>query len=159
MRLWAPWLGIAQWWNGRSGRERMMLAGLLGLIVFSLIHSSLVRPLLTNRAEARARISEYDRALAQLANAPVVPQAAQGAPGAPASTILTQKAAEFGLRIIRIEPKGAAASLILGNTDFAHLLDWIKTVEREGGLALTQAEIERRPEPGIVAATLEFGHP
>lgn len=143
------------WWRARSLRERALLAAAALLLALAAVHGSLLRPLLDARAEARARIAEYERSLALLAAAPP-PEAAPALEGS-ATALLTESAAEFGLTILRIEPDGAGAGLVLADAPFADLIEWIGAVERQTGLRLTRAQLDRRPEPGIVGANLGFG--
>lgn len=146
---------FGRWWQARSGRERMLLAGMALLLGLSAVHAGLMRPLLEARAEALGRITEYERLLALLAAAP--PPQDKREPEGPASALLTDSASAFGLAILRIEPDGDGAGLVLADAAFADVIGWIAAVERETGLRLTHAQLDRRPEPGIVGAELRFG--
>ena len=150
-------LGAGVWWARRSLRERWLLAGLAGAAAAYLAVAVVAQPLLAARAAALAAIAGHDRALAQLAALPA--EAAPPAPrstGLPVTAVLTETAPEFELAIRRIEPEGAGARLVLDDADFAGVLLWIEELERDHGLRLTAVEMDRRPEPGVVAARMSF---
>ena len=71
---------------------------------------------------------------------------------------MTETAPEFDLAIRRIEPEGAGAGaqLVLDDADFASVLLWIEALEQDHRLRLTAVEMDRRPEPGVVAARMSF---
>ena len=151
---------LPSWWAARTPRER----GLLGALAVAALAWALVtlvaQPLLAARADARADILRSDAALARLAALPAPGTAA--APVARASTdpvpaILTRTATGFDLAIERIEPEAEGARLVLEDAEFARVLGWIEALERVHGLRLDALEMQRRPEPGVVAARLTVG--
>lgn len=149
--------GLGPWWRGRTARERVLILGMgLALAVYAAIACA-VQPMLGSRAAALESIALADAALARLEASPGGDGAAVSARATvarPVTAVLADTATDFGLTILRIEPEGAGARLTLGEADFAELLDWISALEREHGLRLTAVEMDRRPEPGVVAALL-----
>lgn len=147
--------GLGPWWRGRSGRERGLIAGMgIALLVYALV-AGVAQPMLGARAAALAAIARADAALARLDASPEgAAVSVRATVGQPVTAVLADTAPEFGLTILRIEPEGAGARLTIGDAGFAEVLEWIAALEREHGLRLTAVEMDRRPEPGVVAARL-----
>jgi general secretion pathway protein M len=135
------------WLDGRSPRERALLAGLAALAVAGLFFGLVQRPLAAERDRALAEIVRLDATLAAARAAGPAPVAA-AAPASPADA-----AAAHGLTIQRIEPEGARTRIAFEDAAFADLLAWIATVEAGGG-RVAALELVRRPAPGMVAATV-----
>lgn len=144
-----------RWWSGRSVRERLLLGGLLAAATAYLVVVGAAQPMLAARDEAVASIARSDAALARLAALPEPGDRQEdGASDIPVTVVVTRTANELGLTIRRIEPEGAGARLSIENADFNAVVTWIAELEIENGLRVVAVEMDRRPDPGIVNATL-----
>lgn len=146
--------GLLRLWRSRSSRERWMMLGLAAVGVAALLIAGLVQPLVASRAAAREAIGRHEAALARLAALPEGAAAPTADLTRPVTAVVTETAPEFGLVILRIEPEGAGARLLLEDAGFTEILAWIEALERDRGLRVIALEMERRPEPGIVSARL-----
>ena len=120
-----------------------------------LLTVGVVRPLVAAHADALASIAGSEAALARLAALPPGPPAtADRAPDQPATAVVTATATDFGMAIRRIEPEGDGARVTIDDAAYADILRWIEALEDEHGLHVAAIEMDRRPEPGLVSATM-----
>lgn len=148
------WLSAAVWWSARSGRERLLLAALAVAALTYLVTVGVARPLLTANAAARESIARSESALARLAAVPDGAVVAAPASDQPATAVITATATDYGMSIRRIEPEGDGARVTIDDAGFEEVLRWIQALEDDHGLHLAAIEMDRRPEPGIVSATM-----
>lgn len=146
---------VRPWWAQRTPRERFLI-GAMGLALGGyLLAVSAVQPLLAARTKALVTIAQMDRALAQLASSP---ESGAGQTAAlsdrPVTTIVTETAVDSGIAIRRIETDAAGARLSIEDAAFDAVLRWIDTLETDHGLRVVSVEMDRRPKPGMVTASL-----
>ncbi len=115
----------------------------------------LIRPMLAAHDEALAAIARAESGLMQLAATAEMAETRRtlGA-GEPVAAILTSTATAFSLTIRRIETEADGARVTIEDAAFADVLRWIESLEGGYGLRLDTLEMDRRPEPGQVSATL-----
>ena len=146
---------VRPWWAQRTARERILIGAMALALGGYLLAVWAVQPLLASRSEALATIAQIDRALAQLASSP---ESVAAQPAAisdqPVTTIVTETAVEFGMTIRRIETEAAGARLSIDDAAFDNVLRWIEGLETDHGLRVVAVEMDRRPEPGMVSASL-----
>lgn len=143
--------GLRAWWLGRALRERALIAAALVLTLAWAGVAWGLRPLDAARSAARAEIAMLATLTARVVAAPPAP--GPRAP-APLARTVADSAAAHGLAIQRLEPEGARLSVTLGAVGFDPLLAWLAALETTSGLRVAALDLERRPEPGIVAARL-----
>lgn len=137
-----------------TARERLMIGALVviggGAAYVEFIHE----PLQQARATAQREIAFADRALAAATSItePLTPADTTDRP-APARRV-TDSARGAGLTLRRIESDGALTRLVLADAEFAALIDWLAMLERDHALIVSSIEVDRRPEPGTVAARI-----
>lgn len=148
-------LGSAMWWNRRPARERLLLLALALAVAAYVLTIGVIRPLLVLHAKATASIIRSEAAMAQLASAPVLAEI-RPVPGVdePVAAIITSTADMFNLTIRRIETKGDVAQLAIEDAAFADVIRWLEVLERDYRLRLQALEMNRRPEPGFVSASI-----
>jgi len=128
------------WWNGRTARERWMLAILAGLLVIVILWLGGLKPLTAwadeaarRRADAAAAEVAVDRALAEMAairSKPVKPL------GKPLEAVVSETAAAAGVALDRVEadPSGGVRIAIEG-ADAKAVFPWIARLQTEYGVA------------------------
>ncbi|MFN4160206.1 MAG: type II secretion system protein GspM [Gemmobacter sp.] len=147
-------LSLPVWISDRTPRERLMLGLMAGSLVIWAGYAAVWQPINDRRVALNERIDRYDQALALLQSGPAVPVRDVPTVSRPVATILTESAATFGLSILRLEPEGTGARLVLQETPFQAVIEWINALESQNALRLTLLELTRRPAPGVVTATL-----
>lgn len=140
-----------------SARERMLilLMALAGGLAAG--YSLFWEPMAQARAQAMGSIERTDRLAAQLA-----PWRGEGLPPLPVAAenltaVVAETARDRGLSIRRLEPEEGRARVSLEETDFDALLGWLAELQTDHAVRVAAIEIERRPEPGIVAARMTLG--
>ncbi len=140
-----------------SKRERF-------LVLFAIPITALVagyyfawQPLAEARADTQASIVGF-RSITQAADAvrnrPDAEMLTSQADIRPIATRVTSSAEEHDLAIRRLEPEGQRLRVSLVDADFAEVLGWIADLEAFSSVRVVATEMDRRPEPGIVAARL-----
>ncbi|MFN3311976.1 MAG: type II secretion system protein GspM [Hyphomonas sp.] len=147
-------LSLPVWITDRTPRERLMLSVMAGLLAVWVVYALVWQPINDRRGALNDRIDRYATALVLLHSAPMVPVPVAQTDSRPVATILTESAAAFGLSILRLEPEGTGARLVLQETPFETVIQWIDALESQNALRLTLLEMTRRPAPGVVTATL-----
>jgi general secretion pathway protein M len=143
-------------WAARTPREQMLIL-LLGLVSATyLLITALWLPLQRHRATVLDDIARYGRVAATLSAMPAG-LAPLPASDAPLPSIITDTAATFQLTIRRLQPTDTTADITLDDAPFDAVLLWLDALERDHGLRIVTLSLLRRPEPGLVAATLIVG--
>lgn len=146
------------WWEARAPREQALLLGLATVLVLAAAIGGFVKPLEAVRAEARADIRLYDSLTVRLraAGPDLNAQATRLAGTGTVQVIASTTAGELALPIRQIEQRGAMTNVILSEVDFTRLMRWLDQLDRESGITVTSARIERQTLPGVVNARLSL---
>lgn len=145
-------------WAARTGRERLLIVGQALVCATYAIVAGIWQPLQRHRDMLVNDIVGYTRTSTALSDA-----AASGttftipADDRPLPTIITDTAAAYQLMIRRLQPTTNAAEIALEDATFESVLLWVDALEREHNLRIVALTMIRRPEPGLVAATLTIG--
>lgn len=138
---------LTQWVNGRSPRERTMLA-VLGLLVAALVlWFGVLTPLAAARQASEARLERavqtrlaVDRALAEIAEL----RRARTAPasGAPVDVAVSRTADAAGLTLARIEADpGGGVQAVLEGAPATAVFPWLLALQREHGVVASHLTI------------------
>lgn len=149
---------IGTWLTGRSPRERA-LTGLAATVLLSAAYAMGVwRPLTEARSAALDRLSRTEALIDTMKNdgtrLRALAAAAPAVAAMPAATAITQEAAARQIAIQRLERDGNHLRVTVDNVDFATLITWLSRLEAAHGLRLTALDVDRRPDPGVVAARI-----
>ena len=145
---------VRQWIDERTKRERYLL--LIAAVLAGLWtgYAGLWQPLARQEAALLSQINRYDRAIVMLRRAPLTEPQTTRVDTRPVTSIVTETAENFSLSIRRLEPEGSGAQVVLDETGFENLLYWLDQLEHSHGLRVITTEINRRPAPGTVTATI-----
>lgn len=147
------WHRARLWWSERSLREQVLLGSLAAIAAFALLLVGIIIPLSEARADARAQIRNAALLEARLRAGGGLANTGRVRRGT-ASAIITDSAAAAQLTIQRIEPEGGFTRVVFTDTSFDLVLTWIADVEQTSRLRIRDADIERKPAPGMVSASL-----
>lgn len=145
---------ISAWWQARSERERLLLGALATTAGAWLAITAILQPLLGAHAAAEASIARADAALARLAALPAIDTAATSGDAQPATAVITATAPDYGMTIRRLEPDGDGARVTLADAGYPEILRWVQALESEHDLHVASIQVDRRPDPGVVSATM-----
>lgn len=160
---WSPSVGLLitrgrTWWEARAPREQSLLLCLATVLLLSIAFAGFLSPLQEARAAARAEIRLYDSLAARMRaagpnlKAPTTGTVRSGS----VQMIVTTTAAESALQIRQIEQQGAVTNVVLDAADFTRLLQWLDRLDRDAGLTIAAASLERQTLPGVVNARLSL---
>lgn len=145
----------------RTPRERVLLALMAAVGLGAAAHALAWQPLSARREAILAGIAAHVAAERYLTEGGTVPQPAPARSALsdqPLPTRLTQSAQTLGLTVRRLDPAGeGAAEVKLDEAPFDLVMAWLIALERDQGLALRAFTLQRRPAPGVVAATVSVG--
>lgn len=142
------------WMAQRTPRERVILLAGAVTLTSAIFIVAIWRPLNEARAEALGRIAVLDRVIAQARTIDPTDTGAVPLAAASPATVIADSAGPFGLTIRRLESEGLQTEVTLDDAKFETLLMWLEALGESDGLHATRVELERRPEPGVVAARL-----
>ena len=145
---------VATAMDGRTPRERLLIAAVGALLLVWAAFAMVWQPLLAHRATLEADILRTDQLLARVRRLPPSSGTAPVTDDRPLSVIATTTAGDIGLEVRRLQPQGDAVQVVVDEAPFDFVLLWIAALERDHGLRLTDLTLTRRPAPGTVAATL-----
>lgn len=144
------------WWNDRSSRERVMLAGLAVLLAALILIFGVIGPLQRARAQAIADIRTYETINARLrAGGPIAPRSAPPRTGPPAQ-VLSVSAASFGLNP-RVEDMPGGARAVLTDVPYDSVVSWLGDLGATAKLRVRRVSLQRGSAAGRVNATIGFG--
>lgn len=145
---------LATMLDGRTPRERMLIAGVAGLVLVWAVFALVWQPLWAARAKLEAGILRADQMLVRVQRLPPPAATAPVADDRPLAVIATTTAQDMGLQVRRLQPQGDAVQVVVEDAPFDFVLLWIAALERDHALRLTDLTLTRRTGPGLVAATL-----
>ena len=140
--------------DGRTPRERLLIAGVAGLVLVWAVFALVWQPLWAARASLEAGILRADQMLIRVQRLPPPAATAPVADDRPLAVIATTTAADMGLQVRRLQPLGDAVQVVVEDAPFDFVLLWIAALDRDHALRLTDLTLTRRTGPGTVAATL-----
>jgi general secretion pathway protein M len=149
---------FAEAWRARTAREKVLIAGLAMTLALWAGIAGLWQPLQVHRAALIDDIARYTRTATVLTTA-VASGVALPTPASdlPLPGLITDTATIHQLTIRRLQPTADAAEIVLDDAPFEAVLIWLEALERDQGLRIRTLTLTRRPEPGIVGATLTVG--
>lgn len=143
------------WWEARQARERLLLMGLAIVLTTALLIVGVWDPVRDARAKAHADIETYDQLAVRLqAAGPILKPPSQVSRAGSIQSVLTVTAGESALAIKQVDPQGESGVVALDNVDFSALVAWLDRLDRQQGIGVTSAQIERQTAPGRVNARL-----
>ena len=155
-------------WSRLSLRERWLLAGTGCIVLAAALYALAWAPLAAANAARRHRIQALQADLAWMQQmAPRLQQAGartspveDGNAQAPLPSRLetSLQRAGLGAGVRSIEASSdARVTIAFESVAFDALIGWLEALQREQGITVGQAVLERLPTPGQVRARLEFG--
>ncbi len=147
------WQRSRQWWSQLSLREQILLGTLASVAAFAILLIGVIVPLRDVRAEARADIRNAELLEARLRAGGDLGKLGRVRRGT-ASAIVTDSAAAANLTIQRIEPEAGNTRVVLADASFEQVMTWIAELEQTSRLRVVEADIERKPSPGVVSASV-----
>ena len=152
---------MLEWWENLQPREKLAAAA-SGLAVTLLVLYLLLQPLLSNRARLREEVNNRRAELAWMRDAArEIGQsgaaARNGAAAIPPLQFIDQAARENHLseQLKRVEPgSGGEIKVWFINATYVDLVRWLRQLSGPGRLAITNLNVEKGANPGLISAQL-----
>lgn len=149
---------MIRFWALRSRREQALILGAGLMLLIWGGYALIWHPMRMQAMALEARIARLDRLTAELnglpAQMPAVGSDAAAMDDRPLAIIATTTAEEAALVLGRLQPEGTALRIESPAADFASLLLWLESLQRDHGLQITALSLERLVAPGQVSAGL-----
>jgi general secretion pathway protein M len=153
-----PWRSKWKALGARERRAASLLAGFLGLVLLYLL---IWLPVESGLARSRERLSSVQSQLARVREQAALVAALRAAPRvdapADAASAVQQAAERNGMReqVKRVDADGTrSVSVQIEGAPFPMLMTLLVDLQRQAGLRVEKATIERNPSPGAVNARL-----
>lgn len=144
------------WWGGLTRRERILVATMSALLALVLLVYGVVKPLQSARAQAIADIRTYETLNARIRAAGTLNTARtprrQGSP----ERVATDSAAAFGL-VVAPQRVPGGLRVVIADASYDTLLAWLADLASTSDLRVRALSVQRRPAPGRVSASVDFG--
>jgi general secretion pathway protein M len=144
------------WWGTLSPRERVLVTIAGVLLALVVLVFGVVKPLQSARAQAIADIRTYEtltarvRAAGTLGTTPAPRR--QGAP----LQVATASAQAMGLAVTP-EAIAGGVRVTVADATYESLMAWLADLSATSDLRVRRLDIQRRPSPGRVSATVDLG--
>jgi len=149
-------------------RDQQALIVLAIAIFIGLLYFAIWRPAVTFHDNAISKRENAEELLAWLdANRSAFQRLSGGASGQATTSVdkpadgralmavVTRSAGESGLALQRFEPSGEDAIRVwLEQVPFGQVAGWLETLNKENGVEIEQASMDRQNEPGLVSVRL-----
>jgi len=156
---------LRQWFDGLAPRERLAVVAGSVAIIFALFYYALWQPLNTGVADARVRVNiEAEQARwmlgvrdeAQLLQSSDTQRSVEGRNDSLLSIVdATSRENGLGPAVRRIQPdNNDQATVTMEKANFNQVLFWLRSLQRDYGVAASQMTITRDEDDGTVQARL-----
>jgi general secretion pathway protein M len=132
-----------------------MFGGLALLLAAVLLVYGVVKPLQSARAEALSDIRTYETLNARIRAAGTLGVPAAPRRQGPPAQVASSSATSFGLVVMpEAIPSGVRVTIADGTYD--SLMAWLADLSATSDLRVRTVDIQRRPTPGRISASVEF---
>ncbi len=144
------------WWGGLSRREQVMVAGLGVLLGAAILVFGVIKPLQAARADALADIRTYETLSARVRAAGTLTATRAPRRQGPPAQVVSSAATSFGLAVAP-ETIPGGVRVTIADASYDSLLAWLADISGSSDLRVRRLSIQRRPSPGRVSASVDFG--
>jgi general secretion pathway protein M len=156
------------WWSERQPRERSVLAAGAALVALALLYFAIWEPLTGARHNAERDLAQQRAVATRIEQIAAEVEHLRGSGAAAAANRnlslvaavdQSSRLPQLGKAPSRIQPEGdREVKVWLDDIAFNAVLDWTQQLQKQYGIAVSSAEIERKGE-GIVSARLSLVRP
>ncbi len=159
------WQQLNEYWEGLQPRERVALLAGAAVLLVATLYFFLWQPLMSSRAEMRQEVAQQRALLRWMNGAASEARRLRGSGagnrmqgGQSLLSLVDQSArkAALGGVVKRVEPDGKQVRIWLEGAGFDKLVGWLERLERDNGVSVVKATIERADSPGVVNARLRL---
>jgi len=152
-----------RWFFGREDNEQIIIAGLVGLIVISLLWTAVWKPVADWQAIEVNRHHNAQQMVDWLhANEQAARQASKGQNNALQGSralipVITKAAVAHDLKLNRLQPESnGVISVVLQQQSFNQIIEWVSQLDENNGVSIDRASFDSQDTPGYVNAQLRL---
>ncbi|WP_038185920.1 type II secretion system protein GspM [Vibrio rhizosphaerae] len=144
------------WWKTLSSREQRLLLVTVIFSVLALLYGGIVRPIQEQRVLAQNKLTAEQNLYAWVKDkADVLTQLrASGGKGTVSNEPMNQAVAgstgKFGIRLIRMQPKGDGLQIWVEPVSFNQFIDWLAFLRQQYGIQVMVMDIDKAEKNGMV---------
>jgi general secretion pathway protein M len=144
------------WWSARTGREQVLLAVMIAALVGVLGWYGVATPLMAASEAARVRLEQASIQWAELRGLAPGARRLTASGGAAPQAVVEAAASKVGLPIARHrQDANGRFTIWVAAIDAKILLPWTASLEREGGVKVTNFTASRL-DNGLIEAEITF---
>lgn len=144
------------WWSARTGREQVLLAVMIAALVGVLGWYGVATPLMAASEAARVRLEQASIQWAELRGLAAGARRSTASGGAAPQAVVEAAASKVGLPIARHrQDANGRFTIWVAAIDAKILLPWTASLEREGGVKVTNFTASRL-DNGLIEAEITF---
>ncbi|WP_330925231.1 type II secretion system protein M [Candidatus Sororendozoicomonas aggregata] len=151
---------LKQRWQQLSRREQILAAASVATIGLWLIWQLIIMPLANQQTVAEKRLATSEQQLQKIieqASAIVTLRAKGSKPrvliNTPMDRVINQTAPEFKLTVERVKTLQNGLEVDMGSAQFDLFMAWLVKLEQEGGIRVTDLQVNATDTPGQVEIT------
>ncbi|MEQ9883697.1 type II secretion system protein M [Pectobacterium brasiliense] len=151
---------LRQRWQAMSPRERQLMVVCAVLLLLCLVYYAILQPWQAREDLWERTISREQQTVNWMQKqASSIPQGnqAQGDNSqrdVSLPILISQSTKRYGLSVVRLQPQGSQASVMLGQSDFNSLLRWLGELEQKNGVKVMSLDVNAvEQSPGMVDVT------
>jgi general secretion pathway protein M len=142
-------------WKVLSSREQWFLLVTVILLVLLGAYAGVIRPLQQQSREAETRLNAETNLLAWVKNqADTIVRHRQVSDNSnsdlPLNQVITSSINQFGIRLIRMQPKSEGIQVWVEPVPFNQFTDWLLFLQRDYGIRVVLMDISRGSQGGMV---------
>ncbi|QMV15804.1 type II secretion system protein M [Vibrio spartinae] len=143
------------WWKTLSSREQRLLLVTVGFSVLALLYGGVVRPIQEQRVLAQNKLTAEKNLYAWVTEkADTLTQLRQHGDGPVSNEPMNQAVAgstgKFGVRLIRMQPKGEGLQIWVEPVAFNQFIDWLAFLRQQYGIQVMMMDIDRAEKNGMI---------
>jgi general secretion pathway protein M len=154
---------INSWYKALQSREKMLVAGAIGVTAFAIIYIAMFGPLAKAVHAREERVAEKRKDLVwmlSMQNAVRMSAAARGGQGMSGESLVvmvnrTAQQAGIGSALVNQAPQGDNGIRVrLEGANFDAMVNWLGVLEQQNGVRADTASVDRTDKVGVVNASL-----
>ncbi|KUI97056.1 type II secretion system protein GspM [Vibrio sp. MEBiC08052] len=144
------------WWKTLSSREQRLLLVTISFSVLALLYGGIVRPIQEQRVLAQNKLTAEKNLYAWVTDkADVLTQLRKRGNGPvssdePMNQAVAGSTGKFGVRLIRMQPKGEGLQIWVEPIAFNQFIDWLAFLRQQYGIQVMMMDIDRAEKNGMI---------
>ncbi|MCE0493862.1 type II secretion system protein M [Vibrio salinus] len=147
---------IKNWWFALSTREQKLMVVMAVIVIVFFAYAGIWRPIYQGAEEARSRLVSEQKLLSWVknhANQIISLRQTSGQSATkdmPFNQVITTSSKQYGLTLIRIQPRENSYQVWFEPASFNRFLKFIDYLQRQYGIRVEALDVEKAKQPGLI---------